>query len=130
MPLAVVKGDRKFTLIDSNNKKVLFVSHAARTLGLTNVMAVHARAEAPYEGKPFDTVIARAFAPLPQLLEKVKPLCGAATRVVAMKGKRPNDEIAAVPAEWQVIETRPLSVPGLHEERHVVVLQQASTPTR
>ena len=124
LPLAVVNPQRQFTLIDSNNKKVRFVAHAARTLGLSNVTAVHARAEAPYTGKPFDTVVARAFAALPELLEKVSPLCGPDTRVLAMKGKRPDDEIAGVPAQWRVIETRALSVPGLNEERHVVVLQR------
>jgi 16S rRNA (guanine527-N7)-methyltransferase len=126
LPLAVVNPRRAFTLIDSNNKKVRFVAHAARTLGLSNVDAVHARAEAPRMGKPFDTVIARAFAALPELLEKVAPLCGLNTRVLAMKGKRPDEEIAAVPALWRVIETRPLTVPGLNAERHLVILQQVA----
>jgi len=124
LPLAVVNPKRAFTLIDSNNKKVRFVAHAARTLGLSNVAAVHARAEAPRVGKPFDTVVARAFAALPELLEKVAPLCGPRTRVLAMKGKRPDDEVAAVPAIWKVIETRALTVPGLNAERHLVILQQ------
>ena len=59
----IVDPERQFTLIDSNNKKVRFVAHAARTLGLSNVTAVHARAEGfDTHGKPFDTVVARAFA--------------------------------------------------------------------
>jgi 16S rRNA (guanine527-N7)-methyltransferase len=125
LPLAVVDEKRAFTLIDSNNKKVRFVSHAARTLGLTNVTAVHARAEAPHAGKPFDTVVARAFAALPELLEKVAPLCGPQTYVLAMKGKRPDEEIAGVPASWRVIEARALMVPGLNAERHLVILQRS-----
>lgn len=124
LPLAVLNPTRRFTLIDSNNKKVRFVAHAARTLGLTNVEAVHARAESPRTGTPFDTVVARAFAALPELLQKVEPLCGPETRVLAMKGKRPDDEIAAVPPSWRVIETRPLTVPGLNEERHLVTLRK------
>src|SRR5262245_44675723 len=124
LPLAVVNPQRKFTLIDSNNKKVRFVAHAARTLGLANVEAVHARAEAPRTGKPFDTVIARAFAALPELLEKIEPLCGPETRVLAMKGKRPDDELAAVPRQWLVLETRALTVPSLNEERHLVTLRK------
>lgn len=126
LPLAVVNPDRAFTLIDSNNKKVRFVAHAARTLGLANVTAVHGRAEASDQSTPFDTVVARAFAALPELLEKVAPLCGASTRVLAMKGKRPDTEIAAVPSTWRVIETRALDVPGLNAERHVVILQRAN----
>jgi 16S rRNA (guanine527-N7)-methyltransferase len=128
LPLALLNPQRQFTLIDSNNKKVRFVAHAVRTLGLTNVTAVHARAEAPHKGKPFDTVVARAFAALAELLEKVEPLCGPQTRVLAMKGRRPDDEIAGVPPRWRVLETRRLSVPGLHEERHLVILQQAPAP--
>jgi 16S rRNA (guanine527-N7)-methyltransferase len=46
--------------------------------------------------------------------------------VLAMKGKRPDEEIAAVPATWNVIETRPLTVPGLNAERHLVILQQTA----
>ncbi len=123
LPLALVNPERAFTLIDSNNKKVRFVAHAARVLGLANVTAVHARAEESGSDKPFDTVIARALAALPTLLRKIAPLCGPQTRVLAMKGKRPDDELAALPENWRVIETRPLHVPGLNAERHLVILQ-------
>ncbi|HEV7714518.1 MAG TPA: 16S rRNA (guanine(527)-N(7))-methyltransferase RsmG [Steroidobacteraceae bacterium] len=126
LPLAVVNPDRRFTLIDSNNKKVRFVGHAAHLLGLKNVTAVHSRSESFKAGKPFDTVIARAFAALPELLKLVAPLCGPETRVLAMKGKRPDDEIAGVPASWRVLEVRALAVPGLSEERHLVSLQRAA----
>jgi 16S rRNA (guanine527-N7)-methyltransferase len=127
LPLAVVNPKRTFTLIDSNNKKVRFVAHAARSLGLSNVFALHERAES-HTGTHFDTVIARAFAALPELLEKVAPLCGPQTRVLAMKGKRPDEEIAAVPDSWRVIETRALDIPGLNAERHVVILTRADAP--
>jgi 16S rRNA (guanine527-N7)-methyltransferase len=127
LPLAIVEPERRFTLIDSNNKKVRFVGHAARTLALKNVTAVHSRAESFATGDrtgTFDTVLSRAFAAIPEMLKLVAPLCGPETRVLAMKGKRPDDEIAAVPAEWKVLEVRPLAVPGLNEERHLVTLQR------
>jgi 16S rRNA (guanine527-N7)-methyltransferase len=130
LPLALVNPERAFTLIDSNNKKVRFVAHAARILGLSNVTAVHARVEAPHAGRPFDTVVARAFAALPELLAKVAPLCGPQTRVLAMKGKRPDEEMAAIPANWRVIEARPLHVPGLNADRHLVILQRAPDAQR
>lgn len=125
LPLAVVEPGRHFTLVDSNNKKVRFVGHAAHLIGLSNVTAVHARSESFKAAKPFDTVIARAFAALPDLLELVAPLCGPQTRVLAMKGKRPDEEIAGVSSEWKVLEVRALSVPGLNEERHLVTLQRS-----
>ncbi len=125
LPLAVAEPGRRFTLIDSSNKKVRFVSHAAHLLALSNVTAVHSRSESFKAAKPFDTVVARAFAALPELLELVAPLCGPQTRVLAMKGKRPDEEIAGVGSAWRVLEVRALTVPGLNEARHLVTLQRA-----
>src|ERR1017187_5933833 len=96
LPLALVQPARRFTLIDSNGKKIRFVSHAARLLGLTNVEALQARAEMLSPDPPFDTVMARACAPLPELLDKVAGLAGPATRVLVMKGKRPDKELEAL----------------------------------
>ncbi len=124
LPLAVVNPQRQFTLIDSNNKKVRFVAHAARELGLANVVTVHARAEAMQPDAPFDTIIARAFAPLPEMLEKITPLAGLRTRVLAMKGKRPDEEIAQLPANWRLARTQALQVPGLAESRCLLVLER------
>ena len=51
---------------------------------------------------PFDTVIARAYAALPDLLESVQGLCAPATRVVALKGRYPHDELAELPRGWRL----------------------------
>lgn len=121
LPLALIAPQRHFVLIDSNGKKQRFVAHAARTLGLANVEALQARAEDVRPAQPFDSVVARAFAPLPQLLQWVAPLCGSGTRVLAMKGRLPADEIAAVVPPWVIEQVVPLTVPGLHEERHLII---------
>jgi 16S rRNA (guanine527-N7)-methyltransferase len=122
LPLAVLNPERRFTLIDSAGKKIRFISHAAHVLGLTNVEAVHARVESLRPDKPFDTVVTRAFAPLPEMLEKVSPLCGAQTHVLAMKGKWPREELAAMPPGWRAASSGDLVVPGLDEARCVIVL--------
>jgi 16S rRNA (guanine527-N7)-methyltransferase len=124
LPLALCNPARAFTLIDSNGKKIRFVSHAAHLLGLTNVTPVQARAEAFRPEQPFDTVLARAFAALPQLLPSVAGLCGPETRVLAMKGRWPEEELAALPAPWRVVASRPLVVPGLEAARCVIVLMR------
>jgi 16S rRNA (guanine527-N7)-methyltransferase len=128
LPLAVVNPQRRFTLIDSNGKKVRFVAHAARVLELSNVTAVHTRAESSNPASPFDTVIARAFAALPDLLRQVTPLCGPQTRVLAMKGKWPEREIEALPPGWRVATSRQIDVPGLGETRCVIALQTETAP--
>lgn len=122
LPLAVLNPERRFTLIDSAGKKIRFVSHVAHALGLTNVEALHVRVESLRPEKPFDTVVTRAFAPLPEMLEKVAPLCGPATHVLAMKGKWPREEIAAIPVGWRVVSSRDLVVPGLKESRCAILL--------
>jgi len=125
LPLAVCNPARHFTLIDSTAKKIRFVSHAAQALGLTNVSAVHARAESLRPETPFDTVVARALAPLPRLLAQVAPLCGAKSRVLAMKGRWPTQELAALPVPWRLAGSRELKIPGLAEARCVIVLTSA-----
>jgi 16S rRNA (guanine527-N7)-methyltransferase len=122
LPLALVNPERRFTLIDSNGKKIRFVSHAVRTLGLVNVEPLQARVETLRPERPFDTVLARAFAPLPELLEAVAPLCGGETRVLAMKGKWPQAELDALPPGWRLADSHTLTVPGLAEARCLIVL--------
>jgi 16S rRNA (guanine527-N7)-methyltransferase len=123
LPLAVVNPQRRFTLIDSVAKKVRFVEATAALMGLTNVTAVHARAEAMRPAAPFDTVVTRAFAPLPRLVKLIAPLCGPGTRVLAMKGRRPEEEIAALPRPWHLESLRELKVPGLEAARCLLVLR-------
>jgi 16S rRNA (guanine527-N7)-methyltransferase len=117
-----VNPERRFTLIDSSGKKIRFVSHAAHVLGVVNVEGVHARVESLRPPMPFDTIVARAFAPLPEMLAKVEPLCGSQTRVLAMKGKWPKAELAAIPPGWRVEQSHELIVPGLDEARCAIVL--------
>ena len=129
LPLAIIQPERQFTLLDSNGKKVRFVAHAARTLGLSNVAAVHARAEQWQDERgAFDTVVTRAFAPLPELVAMVRGLCGPATRVLAMKGRRSAQERAGLSAEWVIEDDVDLVIPGLDEERHALVLRLDSRP--
>jgi len=125
LPLAVCNPQREFTLIDATAKKIHFVRHAVQRLRLTNVSAMHARVEALRPDAPFDTVVTRAFAPLPRMLAKVATLCGPGTRVLAMKGKWPAQELAALPAPWRVVASRELTVPGLSAARCVIALKRA-----
>ena len=125
LPLAICEPEREFTLLDSNNKKIMFVQHVAGLLGLDNVMAVKARAEDYAPGHRFDTVIARALASLPKLVEIAGHHVGEDGVFVALKGRFPAEELEELPAPWshEVIE---LDVPGLEKRsRHAVLLRRA-----
>ena len=120
LPLALAQPQRAFTLIDSVAKKLRFVSHAVRVLGLTNVTVLNARAESLTPEPAFDTVIARAVAPLADLLAAVRGMCGPATRVVALKGRYPSDELAELPRGWRLEQARARQIPRLQAERHIL----------
>lgn len=127
LPLAIANPSRQFTLIDSSGKKVRFVAHAAHTLGLSNVTALQARVKALRPQLPFDTVTARALAPLPELLAHLAPLCGPQTRVLAMKGRWPGEELEKLPAPWRLTGSRTIEVPGLDAQRCVLHLSMSAT---
>jgi 16S rRNA (guanine527-N7)-methyltransferase len=122
VPLAIVEPGRHFALIESTGKKCRFLEHVRDTLGLANVEVVQARAEAYRPEMRFDTVIARAVGPLAGLVKVAGHLVVGGGRLLAMKGRYPEDEIAARLTGWKVAAVHPLSVPGLAEERHLVEL--------
>jgi 16S rRNA (guanine527-N7)-methyltransferase len=122
LPLALVSPQREFTLIDSVAKKLRFVTHAARVLQLSNVSILQARVETLSPTLPYDAVMARAFAALPDLLTAVQGLCGPATRVIAFKGQYPSAELAELPRGWRLQHSRPVHVPRLNAERHILTL--------
>ena len=76
VPLAIVETDRSFTLIESRAKRASFLSHVQGALALTNVSVEHGRVEDLRGTAPFDTVLARAVAPLPELVELTAHLLG------------------------------------------------------
>lgn len=125
LPLAIAEPSREFTLLDSNNKKILFVRHVAGLLGLGNVHAVQKRAEDYAPGQRFDTVIARALATLPKLAELAGHHVGEDGVFVALKGRYPAEELAKMnntPWASRVIE---LKVPGLAAgSRHAVIMRR------
>lgn len=122
LPLALVSPQRAFTLIDSVAKKIRFVTHAARKLALANVTPLQLRVETLEPDAAFDTVIARAYAALPDLLASVAGLCGPGTRVLALKGRYPVDELAELPRGWRLEHSRALTIPGLAAQRHILRL--------
>lgn len=121
LPLAIAEPRRSFTLIDGNNKKIMFVQHVVALLHLDNVDAVRVRAEdfAPAQG--FDTVLARAVGPLPWLIAVAGHLVGEDGVLIALKGRYPAAE--PMPENWRY-SVEELDVPGLEPgSRHAVLLR-------
>ena len=124
LPLAICQPARHFELLDSNNKKIMFVQHAATKLQLDNVTAVKARTEDYAPAERFDTVIARAVGPLDRLLTMAGHHVGEDGVFLALKGRYPTEELQQVPAGWEY-DIEELHVPGLDKgSRHAVSLRR------
>ena len=125
IPLALVFPERQFVLLDSNSKKTRFLIQAKATLGLENVTVVHERIEAFQDDVGFDCIITRAFAPVADILTGSRHLLTPKGEFLAMKGAVPEQELAAMPQGYQLIEVIPLRVPGLEQEqRHLLRIGQ------
>ncbi len=125
IPLALVFPGRTFVLLDANSKKTRFLVQAKATLGLENVTVVHERIEAFKEDRLFDCIITRAFAPVADILTGSRHLLTPQGEFLAMKGAVPEEELAALPSGYHLIEVIPLRVPGLeHEQRHLLRIGQ------
>ncbi len=123
IPMALARPDLRVTLVDSNGKKTRFLREAVRHLQLGDrctVMQTRAETLADVEG--FDTVTSRAFATLADFVGATRGLLAPGGRWLAMKGRRPDDEIAALPADIRVEAVVPLVVPDLAGERHAVIM--------
>jgi 16S rRNA (guanine527-N7)-methyltransferase len=124
IPLAILEPDRHFLLLDSGGKKVRFVRHAVGELAIPNVTVVQARIEDYEPTVLFDTVICRAFSSLGKFVRGCGHFLESGGRLIAMKGRAPNDELAGLPAGWEVAEVASTAIPGLAVERHVVVVRR------
>jgi 16S rRNA (guanine527-N7)-methyltransferase len=122
--LAISEPSWDVTCVDSVGKKAGFVRQVAAELPLTNLHAEHARVES-LKAEPFDVITSRAFASLPDFVQATRHLLAPAGVWMAMKGKRPDDEIAALPGGVEAFRVEPLAVPGLAAERCLVWLRQA-----
>lgn len=122
IPLALALPETRFTLLDSNAKKTRFVTQAAHALGLANVSVIQARVEKFQPAEKFATLLTRAFASIPDMLATTRHLCAPGGRWLAMKGVFPQEELAAIPADFMV-QARPLRIPGLEAARHVVIIE-------
>jgi len=123
VPLAVACPQREFTLIDGTQKKIRFVSEGIAALDIRNAQATAARAENYTGPKGFDVVVARAVSSLAGLVRDAGKLLAPRGRLLAMKGRAPDDELRELPRGWHAEATR-LRVPGLDAERHLVTLSR------
>jgi 16S rRNA (guanine527-N7)-methyltransferase len=117
------------TLVDTNHKKVAFLTQAAIELRLHNVAAHATRVEDFQPSALYHIVISRAFADLATFAAGSARHLAPHGVLVAMKGVHPDEELAELPAEFTVIAKPVLAVPGLDAARHLIVMQRTAEAT-
>jgi len=124
IPLAIARPGLSVGMVDTVQKKASFLQQASIELGLKNVTVHHARVE-EMQGQ-YAQISSRAFADLGLFVSLTRHLLAPGGRWLAMKGVRPDDEIAALPADITVEAIISLTVPGLEAERHLIILKAGS----
>ncbi|QHG09417.1 16S rRNA (guanine(527)-N(7))-methyltransferase RsmG [Moraxella osloensis] len=119
--VAICQPQRAVTALDSNQKKIRFIKQVASELGLKNLTPVASRIEA--HAGSYQVITSRAFASLVDFVTHSQSKLADNGIICAMKGVEPVDEIQALQNEWQ-INTQVLTVPELHESRHLIYLQR------
>lgn len=121
IPLAIAHPDLAVTLVDTVQKKAAFLQQVAIELELKNVAVHHARVE-EMRGQ-YAQISSRAFAELALFVSLTRHRLAPGGRWLAMKGARPDAEIAVLPANCKVEAMIRLAVPGLDAERHLIILK-------
>ena len=121
--IAICCPDVQVDCVDTVAKKAAFIQQVAAALRLPNLRGLHARVESLTD--PYDVVSSRAFASLVDFTSWSRQALGQGGVWMALKGKHPGDEIAALPSDVTVFHVEPLVVPGLDAERCVVWMRAA-----
>ena len=122
--LAMLIPDLDVTCVDAVGKKAAFIRQAGAELGLRNLHAEHSRVEG-LRAAPFDVVSSRAFASLVDFTRLTQAHLADTGMWMAMKGKRPDAELVALPTDVQVFHVEPLDIPELNAERCLVWMRVA-----
>lgn len=124
LALAVAAPELAVTCVDTVAKKAGFMRQVIAELKLTQATALHARVEALPASAPWDVITSRAFSSLADFVRLTEPLLARQGVWMAMKGRLPTDEIAALPESVEVFHVEPLQVPGLDAERCLVWMRR------
>jgi 16S rRNA (guanine527-N7)-methyltransferase len=119
IPCALALSDKQFTLLDSNEKKIRFLTQVIGELQLKNVSIVQQRIEKFKPTCCFDTIMVRAFSKLSKIIACTQSLICLDGVLLAMKGIYPQEELQNINYPFRVYR---LMVPGLKEKRHLVYI--------
>ena len=140
IPIKILNPENEVVLIDSLNKRLIFLDEVINKLGLQNISTVHARAEEIGHNKmyreQFDIVTSRAVAKLNVLLEYMKPLTKIGGKCICLKGPNIEQEISEAKNALEILggeitKISEITLPGSDNKRTIInVLSVKHLPNR
>lgn len=120
--IAITCPQMEVHCVDTVLKKATFIQQVAASLKLPNLRGIHARVESlkAEEGSGYDVVCSRAFASLLDFTTWSRAALKPGAVWMALKGRHPTEELAALPSDVSVFHVEHLTVPGLNAERCIV----------
>ena len=124
MPLAIANPEQQYLLLDSNNKKIIFLNHVKINLDVKNVNLLHSRIEDFRSKDGFDTIVCRSYSSLSTIYLNSEKHLRKDGIIIAMKGKFPERELSELKAIDKNVgyDVKNLKVLGLKAERHAVII--------
>jgi len=112
IPLAIMFPEKQVDLLDSNSKKIRFLTQAKTELGLQNTQVIHGRVERYQPEELYDGVVSRAFASMNDMLHWTNHLLKEGGAWWAMKGQEAFEDLTSLPGEVRVQEVIKLRFQG------------------
>ena len=140
IPIAITNPSTEVTLLDSLNKRIVFLEDVVDKIDLQNIICIHGRAEEigknyQYREK-YDLSISRAVANLTTLVEYLIPLVKIGGRCICMKGPDADEEIenakyAIKELGGKIVEVNKFVLPESDIQRTIIIIEKVKqTPKK
>jgi len=138
LPLKILEDNKEFTLLDSLNKRIIFLQNVISELELKNVQAIHGRAEEYISQKreSYDIVTSRAVAKLNVLIEYMLPFVKVGGRCICMKSFEIEGELKEAKKAIEILggkieKVDEITLPTTDIKRKIVIIKKIkNTPNK
>ena len=138
IPLAIAKENAYITLLDSLNKRINFLNEISNDLDISNVTAIHGRAEEignmKQHREKYDIAVSRAVAPINILLEYLIPLVRVGGKCICMKGPNYKDEIKSIDNALKILGGKICEIKQIdinqEMQRNIIIVEKVEHTNR
>lgn len=129
IPLAILSPHQHWDLLDSQTKKIRFLTHVTHQLALANVKLIHERVEHYQCQTGYEVITARAFSSLNEFINKTQHLLAPGGKWLVMKGQLSGEECEQLSNDVKIVRVIPLEIPGMKATRHLVIVTKQQKQT-